>query len=1180
MEPSFIHLRVHSEYSLVDGLVRIKPLVQAAIKARMPAVAVTDQTNLFALVKFYQAALKGGIKPIIGVDCWLRNPLDANKPSRLLLLVQNASGYHNLTNLISRSYLEGQHLGRPMLQREWLDNNSTGLIALSGGREGDVGAALLSGNQKQAEELLDGWLKLFGDRYYLELNRTGRAGEEDLIHASVELALQWQVPVVATNDVRFLHAADFAAHEVRVCIHSGRTLDDPRRPRDYSEQQYLRSQEEMAELFADIPEALENSVEIAKRCNLELTLGENYLPDFPVPAGMTLANFFIQSSNDGLEQRLETILDPTNSNYVERRRIYTERLQLELDVIIEMGFPGYFLIVADFIRWARENGIPVGPGRGSGAGSLVAYALKITDLDPLEYDLLFERFLNPERVSMPDFDIDFCMDGRDRVIEYVADRYGRDAVSQIITYGSMAAKAVVRDVGRVLGHPYGFVDRIAKLIPFELGITLDDALQDGAELNAAYRDDEEVAELIDMAKKLEGLVRNAGKHAGGVVIAPSVLTDFTPLYCEPGGDNLVTQLDKDDIEAVGLVKFDFLGLRTLTIVNWAVETINQGRLSKGEPVIDIGKIPMDDPAAFKLLKSAATTAIFQLESRGMKELIQKLQPDSFDEIIALVALYRPGPLQSGMVDDYVARKHGRQQVVYPHPALEPILKPTYGIILYQEQVMQIAQVLAGYTMGSADLLRRAMGKKKHEEMAKQGEIFRQGAQELGVDEKVATYVFDLMEKFAGYGFNKSHSAAYAVVSYQTLWLKAHHPAAFMSAVLSADMDHTDKVVIMIDECRAMQLEVKPPDINYSHYKFVAAGENTVIYGLGAVKGVGEAAISGIVTAREDAGLFTDLFDFCHRIDLHKANRRVLEALIRSGAMDALGGNRASLMAQLPLALKMAEQHHSSMNAGQSDLFGMAEPGPVIAPNDQIMPHDVDDWSDEQRLQGEKDTLGLYLTGHPIDRYESELAGIGAVRIGSILQEGATAPNNGGSRRRHSSRQVMIAGLAISVSHRQTQRGRMGTVLLDDKSGRIEATLFSETYESYRDLLTTDNILVIVGSTNYDEYRGGMGIRVDQVYEFEQARSVNAQAIRLSSNGVLLQEQGLDQQGFLHEMEAILSPYLGGGCGVCMDFRQDGASVLLEFGEEWRVNPTDELLRRLEGFSGVSRVDVIYGKSGG
>ncbi len=1177
MEPSFIHLRVHSEYSLVDGLVRVKPLVQAAVDMRMPAVAITDQANLFALVKFYQAALKGGIKPIIGVDCWLQNQQDPNKPSRLLLLVQDDSGYHNLTKLISCSYIEGQHLGRPMLQREWLTGNSEGLIALSGGRDGDVGAALLSGNRDLAEELLADWLELFGDRYYLELSRTGRSGEEDLIHASVELALQRQVPVVATNDVRFLRARDFAAHEVRVCIHSGRTLDDPRRPRDYSEQQYLRSQEEMAELFADIPEALENSVEIAKRCNLKLTLGENYLPDFPVPEGMTLAEFFIQSSNQGLERRLETILDRSDAGYEEQRKIYTERLQLELDVIIEMGFPGYFLIVADFIRWARENDIPVGPGRGSGAGSLVAYSLEITDLDPLEYDLLFERFLNPERVSMPDFDIDFCMEGRDRVIEYVADRYGRDAVSQIITYGSMAAKAVVRDVGRVLGHSYGFVDRIAKLIPFELGITLDDALRDSEELHAAYRDDEEVAELIDMAKKLEGLVRNAGKHAGGVVIAPSVLTDFTPLYCEPGGDNLVTQLDKDDIEAVGLVKFDFLGLRTLTIVDWAVKTINQERLSRGEAELDISTIPMDDPEAFELLKSAATTAVFQLESRGMKELIQKLQPDSFDEIIALVALYRPGPLQSGMVDDYVARKHGRQAVVYPHPALEPILKPTYGIVLYQEQVMQIAQVLAGYTMGSADLLRRAMGKKKHEEMAKQRAIFSNGAQELGVDAKIATYVFDLIEKFAGYGFNKSHSAAYAVVSYHTLWLKAHYPAAFMSAVLSADMDHTDKVVVMIDECRAMQLEVTPPDINLSHYKFVASGDDTVIYGLGAVKGVGEAAITGIIAAREEGGKFKDLFDFCYRIDLHKANRRVLEALIRSGAMDSLGSNRATMMAQLPLALKMAEQRHASVDAGQSDLFGMAEPDAVAAPSQQIMPKDVEDWSDEQRLQGEKDTLGLYLTGHPIDRYESELAGIGAVRIGSILQEGATPPGNGGSRRRHNSRQVMLAGLAISVSHRQTQRGRMGTVMLDDKSGRIEATLFSETYESYRDLLTADTVLVVVGSTNYDEYRGGMSIRVDQVYGFEQARNVSARAVQLHSDSELLKQQGLSQQEFLHEMESILTPYLGGSCSVCLNFRREEASVLLEFGEEWRVNPTDELLRRLGRFSGVSEVAVLYGK---
>ncbi len=1173
MEPSFVHLRVHSEYSLVDGLVRIKPLVKAVAGAGMPAVAVTDQSNLFAMVKFYRAAIKSGIKPIIGVDCWLRNEQDANKPSRLLLLVQNTEGYRNLTRLISRSFTEGQHLGRPMLRRDWMRGNSNGLIALSGGREGEVGLALLSGNRQQAEELLEEWLALFGDRFYLELNRTGRPQEEDLLHASVELAIAKDAPVVATNDVRFLHPEDFEAHEIRVCIHDGRTLDDPRRPRSYSEQQYLRSAEEMAELFADIPEALENSVEIAKRCNLELKLGENFLPDFPVPEGMSVEEYFIQESRKGLQRRMAHAFAGGSA---EQRQLYENRLQVELDVIIGMGFPGYFLIVADFIKWAKEHGIPVGPGRGSGAGSLVAYVLEITDLDPIEHELLFERFLNPERVSMPDFDIDFCMEGRDRVIEYVAERYGRESVSQIITYGSMAAKAVVRDVGRVLGHSYGFVDRIAKLIPFEIGMTLDKALAESEDLKQVYRDEEEVAELIDMAKKLEGLARNAGKHAGGVVIAPTVLTDFTPLYCEPGGDNLVTQFDKDDVEAVGLVKFDFLGLRTLTIVDWALRTINREHVQRAESPVDISAIPMDDPAAFRLLKNCETTAVFQLESRGMKELIKKLQPDCFEDITALVALYRPGPLQSGMVDDFIARKHGHQKVVYPHPALEPILKPTYGVILYQEQVMQIAQVLAGYTLGGADLLRRAMGKKKPEEMAKQGEIFRKGAVELGVEEKTARYIFDLMEKFAGYGFNKSHSAAYALVSYQTMWLKAHYPAAFMAAVLSADMDHTDKVVTMIDECRAMRLKVEPPDVNHSEYMFSVDGEGTIIYGLGAIKGVGESAIESILEARGAQGKFQDLFEFCRRIDLRKANRRVLESLIRAGAMDGMGTNRATLMSQLPLAVKMAEQYHATREAGQNDLFGMAEPGPQPVPENQLLPEDSEEWEDDQRLQGEKETLGLYLTGHPIDRYEAEFPGLGITRISAIQQEDGAANGNGG-KRRYDRERVMVAGLAHAVSHRQTQRGRMGTLVLDDKSGRIEVTLFSEAYEAHRDLLQADRILVVMGTPSYDEFRGGMSIRGDQVMEFEQARRLNARAIQLATDASFLEENGLSQGGFLRQLQEMLAPYRGGSCSVCLDLKTPGARGLLEFGEEWRVNPSDELLRRLERFLHQDAVEILYNR---
>ncbi len=1170
MQPSFVHLRVHSEYSLVDGLVRVKELVAAAAEDGMPAVGLTDQSNLFAMVRFYKAALAAGVKPVIGVDAWLRDPDDPAKPFRLVLLAQSNEGYRNLTRLVSRAYQEGQHLGRAMMEREWLDEAScVGLIALSGAREGDIGRRLLAGDVAGAEALLDGWVSLFGDRFYLELIRTGRAGEEDYLHAAVALATGRAVPVVATNDVCFMREADFQAHEVRVCIHEGRTLDDPRRERRYSPHQYLRGQREMEALFADIPEALANSVVIAQRCNVELTLGKNFLPDFPLPKGMSIEAFFCQQAERGLEERLQAILDPEAEDFATRRQPYDERLRIELDVINSMGFPGYFLIVADFIQWSKNNGIPVGPGRGSGAGSLVAYALKITDLDPLEHDLLFERFLNPERVSMPDFDVDFCMEGRDRVIDYVAGRYGRDSVSQIITYGTMAAKAVVRDVGRVMGFPFGFTDRIAKLVPFELGMTLTKALEESDELRKLYENEEEVTGLIDMALSLEGITRNAGKHAGGVVIAPTVLTDFTPLYCEPDGSNLVTQFDKDDVEAVGLVKFDFLGLRTLTIIDWALQTVNERRRAAGEEPIDIARIPMDDRASFDLLKSARTTAVFQLESRGMKELIKKLQPDCFDDITALVALYRPGPLQSGMVDDFINRKHGRAEVTYPHPDLEPILQPTYGVILYQEQVMQIAQVLAGYSLGGADLLRRAMGKKKKEEMDKQGEIFRKGAVERGVDEEVANYIFDLMAKFAGYGFNKSHSAAYALVSYQTMWMKAHYPAAFMAAVLSADLDNTDKVVVLIEECRDMGLKVTPPHVNHSRYRFSIADDETVVYGLGAIKGVGETAIESIIAARDQEGLFRDLFDFCRRVDPRKVNRRVMESLIRAGALDDLGANRATLMAQLPLAIKLAEQHAETLAAGQNDLFGMGD-DPGATELAQVVPAVSEEWEDEQRLQGEKETLGLYLTGHPIDQYESELGSIVTQRLGQIAAEGQPEPE----RKRGDARNVVVAGLVIGTRHIQTQRGAMGSVTLDDRTGRIEATLFSQVYEEYRELLRNDAILVIEGRLSWDDYRESLSLRAERVMRFEEARAAYAASLTLSCEQQAIEAAPAEWTAGLAR---LLEPFRGGPCQFAWHYRHASAEGVWRFSDAWRVRPEDELIRRLRRYPGVVSVRVGYAR---
>jgi len=1163
MSPTFIHLRLHTEYSLVDGLVRVKPLVKQIAKLGMPAVAVTDQSNLFSLVKFYKAAMAEGVKPIAGADVWVFNEAEPASPHRLTLLAQHFDGYRVLTELISRSYQENQRQGVPMLMADWLETRNEGLIALSGGREGSIGRALLAGNGDEARRELERWMKVFDNRFYVELQRTGRPREEEYLDLAVALCAESGAPPVATNDVRFLSSDEFDAHEARVCINQGRVLDDPRRPRDYSEQQYLRSAEEMAELFADLPEALENTVEIAKRCNIALTLGKNFLPNFPVPEGMSVGEYFAEESRKGLAERLQAMMPDAPP---EQRQPYLERLEVEIGVINQMDFPGYFLIVADFIQWAKNHGIPVGPGRGSGAGSLVAFALKITDLDPIEFELLFERFLNPERVSMPDFDVDFCMERRDEVIDYVAGHYGRDRVSQIITYGSMAAKAVVRDVGRVLGHPYGFVDRIAKLIPFELGITLDKALKDSEDLRKVYETDEEVRALIELGKTLEGITRNAGKHAGGVVIAPSKLIDFAPLYCEQGGDNLVTQFDKDDVEAVGLVKFDFLGLRTLTIIDWAMQTINQRRAAQGLPPEDINRIPRDDPATYGLLKRKATTAVFQLESRGMKELIGRLLPDCFEDIIALVALFRPGPLQSGMVDDFVNRKHGRAKVDYPHPSLEGILKPTYGVIVYQEQVMQIAQVLAGYSLGGADLLRRAMGKKKPEEMAKQREIFVEGATERGVEQATATFIFDLMEKFAEYGFNKSHSAAYALVSYQTAWLKEHYPSEFMAAVLSADMDNTDKVVVLIEECRDMRLRLAPPDINQSEFRFTVRGAGEIVYGLGAIKGVGENAIDDILKERKN-GPFKDLFDLCKRIDLRKANRRVLESMIRAGALDCFNPNRAQHIADLPDALRAAEQHGEMEASGQDDLFGLMDDSAqqAAAP---IVREAVEPWPESQRLAEEKATLGLYLTGHPIAEYEAELAHF---ITGRLVKLGEPDGSSGGGYGRRNETRAVAAGLVVDLRTRQNKNGkRMGFLTLDDRTGRLEVAVFSEVFEQYRDSMVKDTLVVAEGSLGMDDFAGVMRLTAEKLYTLPQARAQYSKHLLIECP-----PQRTASSVWADELAELLKPFQGGSCPILIDYRAKGAKTLLQLGEHWRIHPGEELLNRLRKHLGPERVRIQY-----
>ncbi len=1152
--PSFVHLRVHTEYSLVDSVVRVKPLMKAVAEAGMPAIAMTDETNLFAMVKFYRAAEKAGIKPIIGADLWLDLD-DERELCRFTLLCQDRTGYANLTRLLTRVYAEHGDRPVPAVTREWLEESSAGLIVLSGGRLGDVGRALLSRNEALARDRLGWWWDVFSHSYYLELQRTGRQGEADYNAATVQLAAAAGVPVVATNEVCFIRPDDFESHEARVCIRNGYTLADNSRPREHTQQQFLRSPGEMAELFAEVPEALANTVEIARRCNLEIELGTSVLPEFPVPDGYDVDGYLREVSQQGLKERLE---QHTCERY--QRSDYVARLERELGVISGMGFPGYFLIVADFIRWARKNDIPVGPGRGSGAGSLVAWALGITDLDPLEHELLFERFLNPERVSMPDFDIDFCMEGRDRVIEYVAGRYGQDRVSQIITFGSMAARAVVRDVGRVLGHPYGFVDRIAKLIPFEVGMTLAKALETDDELRQAYEAEDEIRTLIDLAQSLEGLARNAGKHAGGVVIAPSRLTDYTPLYSE-GGVESVTQFDKDDVEAIGLVKFDFLGLRTLTIIDWAVRTVNRERERSGEPKLEIDALPMDDAATFALLKSCSTTAIFQLESRGMKDLIKRLSPDSFEDIVALVALFRPGPLQSGMVDDFIQRKHGQAVIVYPHPQLENILKPTYGVILYQEQVMQIAQELSGYSLGGADLLRRAMGKKKAEEMARQRSVFLDGAEERGVDREVATGIFDLIEKFAGYGFNRSHSAAYAVLSYQTAWLKAHYPAAFMAAVLSADMDNTDKVVTLIDECHNIGLEVLVPDVNSSSYMFDMAGEQAIRYGLGAIKGVGRNAVQLIIEERDQNGPYDDLHDLCARVDLHKVNKRVVEALLRAGALDQLGVNRATMMSELPTALQIADQNARAALAGQNDLFGVAPETAAPAGNGQAATPVLPEWTDEQRLAGERDTLGLFLTGHPVDEFADELASLTTGPVVELISEAPpTEPSWRGPKR-----VVTAGGLALEIR----RRGPRVFVTLDDKTARMEVVFFDEAYQQYRDVIVRDTVLVIEGTLRWDDFMSAWRLSATHAMSLEQARQKYANRLVIRWNG------RQDDVAFAGELKEALEPYRQGSCGVSVHYRGQGAVARLHLGDDWTVRPSLDLLRRLQALAGSGQVRVIY-----
>jgi len=1152
----FVHLRAHSHYSLEDGLATPSQLATRARKLEMPALAITDWHNLFGLVKFIRAAHQQGVKPLIGADIRLAEERNEAAPVATLL-VQNRAGYLNLCRLISKSFIDGRVRGQPRLAFDWLTASGDGLLVLLGWAS-DVGLALADGHPGEAERRLRAWQARFGDRLYIELQRTDRAVERATEPGLLELAANHAIPVVATNDVRFPDADQFLAHEARVCIHQGRLLDDKHRPREFVDQQYLKSPAEMAERFSDLPVALDNTLEVARRLNLDLEFGNYSLPEFPLPDDSSAEDYLRRKTAEGLEARLER----HGTAPGRARDDYLQRVTRELDVIVSMGFAGYFLIVADFIAWARNNGVPVGPGRGSGAGSLVAWAIGITDPDPLKYDLLFERFLNPERVSMPDFDIDFCVVGRDRVIDYVAGRYGRDRVSQIITYGTLAAKAAVRDCGRVLGYNYGFVDSIARLIPNDLNMTLTKALEPkDSELRQRFKSEDDTRSIVEMAMQLEGVARNAGKHAGGVVIAPAPLTEFTPLYTDPRTGAVVTQFDKNDVEAVGLVKFDFLGLRNLTIIDWTLDSVNRRREKAGHGPIDLDDLALDDAETFRLLQRAHTTAVFQLESRGMKDVLRKLAPDTFDDIVAAVALFRPGPIEARLVDRYIDRKHGREPIEFPHPLAEPILGPTYGVIVYQEQVMQIAQQVAGFTLGTADVLRKAMGKKDAGLMAEQRAAFVAGAIAEGMAEEEAQRLFDTIEKFGGYGFNKSHSVAYALVAYQTAWLKAHYPAEFMAAVLSADMDKSDKVANLIEDCRAMGLEIRLPDINASAWRFEVE-DGAIRFGLGAIKGVGEGAIDEFLEARKRLGRFDSIDDVLREVDLARMTRKTVETLIRAGALDSVHANRAALIQVLPDAWAAAERHRADREAGQASLFG-AGPVDAKAPCERTELPRVADWTARQRLRAERDTLGLYLSGHPMDDLIGELAEFTTCRLGEVAER---VPEGDAERGRNGGSEMTLAGM-IAAQRRRPGKGAF--VSLDDGNGRIEVAVFDRLLADCADVLVGDEVVVATGKVRFDTFSQGFRMVADQVMPLDRARARFAHHLRIRLDADALTDRAL------HALGSALHPYRDGHTPVVVDYRNGRARATLKLGERWNVRPCAELIGALADVEPVAAARLVY-----
>ena len=1157
---NFVHLHLHSEYSLSDGIIRIEELVERSCEYNFPAVALTDLTNLFGLIKFYRMAREKGIKPIVGCELRLVKE-EGNIGAPFVLLVKNKRGYTNLTKLVSKAYIEGQDTGDPLEKLDWLSDYSEGLIALSGGQKGHIGQALLLNNNNLAKKRINYFRDIYGEDFFLEIQRVGREDEEHYNISAIDLAQEIGIPIVATNDVRFLtpidpddeSPSDFEAHEARVCIQKGEILSDSSRAKEYVESQYLSSAEEMRAKFSDIPEALENTLLISKKCNLELELGEFYLPDFEVPGETTTKDYLKKKAKEGLKRRLEEINSSINSYDIDKK-IYTKRLDYELDMICKLGFEGYFLIVADFVNWAQENDIPVGPGRGSGAGSITAYALGITAIDPIKYDLLFERFLNPDRVSNPDFDIDFCMEGRDKVLEYVTQKYGKDSVAQISTRGTMAARAVLRDVVRVLGKPYGFGDRLAKAIPDVLGISLEEAYKD-KQFKELIDSSEESKEVFDMSLKLEGLSRSVGTHAAGVVIAPTALTDFTPLVVDQEKGTVATQFDMGDVESAGLVKFDFLGLKTLTVINRTLNRINENRSGKS---LDINDLPLNDEKTFKLLQRGETTGVFQLESRGMKEYLKKLKPNNFEDIVSMNALYRPGALGTNMpgapgmnmVDLYIERKHKREEIPPGHESVKKVLSTTYGVIVYQEQVMQIAQELSGFTLGQADILRRAMGKKKKDEMEKMKKDFIDGAVNKKVNKRYVENLFEQIEQFAGYGFNRCHSVPYALIAYQTAWLKANHPSEFMASLLSSELDSTDRIQMFVDDCRSIGLEVLKPDINASFYEFNDLDEKTILYGLGAIKGLGESLVNTIIEARKK-GPFEDFYDFCRRMGSNRLNKRILIRLIGSGAMDSLG-KREALFNLIEALLKRAEQSVERSESQISDLFI----------DDLLQEKDMDlqgkTHEEFDVLSHEWSSLGFYLESHPIEGKREEVRKM----CGLFISELEEAP--------HTQR---VAGMLMHLNVRQGRHGRYAFVTIDDSSGRLEVSVWSEAFDTYRSVLRKGQIIVVEGVVEKDSYSNDKNnpsfkMIAERILSFDQARKEFIKFVTISVGSDFKELDSLTSQ--LKELSTN-----GSGSPLVISYSGNNAKADIQLPKELTIEVSDLSYRTLESICGKGNVDLVY-----